>query len=154
MRWAFQKALFQRMTADQRIILLWCDVGGGLWKDHQRDFPSRVINCGVMEQATVSMAAGMAMEGLRPIVYTITPFLIERAFEQIKIDVDQQNLPVGLAGHSNDQSGPTHEAVSAKGMIGLLGGIYSYWPTSQADVAAIVPEINLNHPWFLGLTGP
>src|SRR6266446_5134020 len=108
MRWTFQLSFYDIMQRDERIILLWGDVGASLFVKHRSDFPKRVVNIGICEQSTVSMAAGMAMEGLRPVVYTIMPFLIERAFEQIKIDVDQQNLPVGLVGHSNGERGPTH----------------------------------------------
>lgn len=151
MRWTFQLALYARMKADPRIVLLWGDVGAGLWKAHKLDFPGRVINVGICEQATVSMAAGMAMEGLRPIFYTITPFLIERAFEQIKLDVAQQNLPVGLVGHSNLQGGPTHRELDARALMALLPGINCYFPANKDEVSECVEVVNIDAPWFMAL---
>ena len=57
------------------------------------------MNMGVREQATISIAAGMAMGGLKPVVYSIAAFLIFRALEQIRIDLVKQNLPVKLIGY-------------------------------------------------------
>ena len=56
--------------------------------------PKRFFNMGICEQSLIGVASGMALEGLKPWVYTITPFLIERPFEQIKLDIDQQNVNV------------------------------------------------------------
>lgn len=147
MRWSFQQALHSRMAKDDRIILLWCDVGLGLFKDHIRDFPARVLNPGICEQATVSLAAGLAMAGYRPIVYTIAPFLLERAFEQIKLDVDQQNLPVGLVGVDCPSAGPTHTCNDPATLLALLRNTRAYFPGSKESVA--VPAFDA--PWYLHL---
>ena len=60
--------------------------------------PDRVINTGCREQATVSLAAGMASEGMKPFIYSIAAFLIFRACEQIRVDVCHTELPVKLIG--------------------------------------------------------
>jgi transketolase len=151
MRWTFQLALFDMMQRDERTFLLWGDVGAGLFKQHREKFPNRCLNVGVCEQATVSMAAGMAMQGFRPIVYTITPFLIERAFEQIKIDIDQMNLPVGIVGHSDGNSGPTHQELNAKAMVGLLTHVQGYFPSSDPELSEMMKSLNSDEPWFMAL---
>jgi transketolase len=151
MRWEFQKALTALARRDLRVVLLWGDVGGGLWGDFRREMPERCINVGIREQATVSMAAGMAMEGLRPVVYTITPFLIERAFEQIKLDVNQQNLPVGLVGHSDGNSGPTHRELDAPAMMRLCRNIVGHYPQGKDEIAPMVAALDLDRPWFISL---
>ncbi len=72
---------------DKRYYLLVCDMGFGVADKLKKEFPARVINCGIMEQATVGIAAGMSAQGLVPIVYSIVNFLVFRALEQIRNDV-------------------------------------------------------------------
>jgi transketolase len=79
---------------DKRIFLLVCDMGFGVADRFREEFPDHFINMGIMEQGTVGIAAGMAMTGLIPIVYTIVNFLAFRAIEQVRNDVVMQNLNV------------------------------------------------------------
>jgi len=79
---------------DRGIFLLVCDMGFGLIDEFKKEFPDRIFNMGIMEQGTVGIAAGMAMAGLRPIVYSIVNFLAYRALEQVRNDVVMQNLNV------------------------------------------------------------
>ena len=79
---------------DKRFHLLVCDMGFGVIDQIRKDFPRRIINCGIMEQGTVGIAAGMSMSGLIPIVYSIVNFLAFRALEQIRNDVVLQDLNV------------------------------------------------------------
>lgn len=79
---------------DKRYYLLVCDMGFGAIDNLSKQFPKRVINCGVMEQATVGIASGMSMNGLIPIIYSIVNFLAFRAIEQVRNDVLKQNLNV------------------------------------------------------------
>ncbi len=151
MRWTFQLALYDLMARDERVHLLWGDVGYGLFINHRKSFPNRCLNSGIAEQCMVGMAAGMASEGFRPICYTIMPVLIERAFEQIKIDVDQQNLPVGLVGHSNGECGPTHQELNGPVLMGLFKNITSHFPASKEEIPTIIQNLNLEKPWFLGM---
>ena len=74
------------------------DIGYGIFDDFRKNHPNRFINMGICEQSLISVAAGMSLEGLKPWVYTITPFLIERPFEQIKLDINQQKANVKLVG--------------------------------------------------------
>ncbi len=152
MRWAFQLALRDMMNRDERVYLLWGDVGAGLFKQHRLDFPNRCLNVGICEQTTVGMAAGMAMDGLRPVCYSIAPFLIERAFEQIKIDVDQMNLPVGIVGHSDPSCGPTHIELDARKTMGMFRNIRSHFPSTAKEVREILDGMDVDRPWFVKLS--
>ena len=161
MKWAFQLALYERAKLDSRIHLVIGDVGAVMFEKFRRDFPSRFLNVGLCEQSMISVAAGMASEGLRPIVYSITPFLIERAFEQIKLDIDQMNLPVGLVGYSDETAGPTHCPLPFWTDVGGEG----YWPFPRIRARWIGPAdkqkigeylewiLSLDRPWFIGLRG-
>ena len=79
---------------NKRIFLLICDSGFGVASKFEQEFPERVFNMGIMEQGTVGIAAGMAMAGLIPVVYSIVNFLAFRAIEQIRNDVVKQGLNV------------------------------------------------------------
>jgi transketolase len=79
---------------NSRIVLLVCDMGFGVTDNFQQEFPDRIYNMGMMEQGTVGIAAGMAMTGLLPIVYSIVNFLVFRSLEQIRNDVILQDLNV------------------------------------------------------------
>jgi transketolase len=79
---------------DKRIYLLVCDMGFGVADKFKAELPDRIFNVGMMEQGTVSIAAGMAMTGLIPIVYSIVNFLAFRSLEQVRNDVVRQELNV------------------------------------------------------------
>lgn len=83
---------------DQRYFLMVGDMGFGATDRLKSEFPERVINCGLMEPAMVGIAAGMAMSGLKPIVYTIVNFLVFRSLEQIRNDVVLHGLNVKFIG--------------------------------------------------------
>ncbi len=80
-------------------ILLTLDCGFNILDELKEEFPDRVVNTGCREQATISMAAGMASEGMKVFVYSIASFLIFRALEQIRVDLVHTNLPVSLIGY-------------------------------------------------------
>ncbi|MBI5042553.1 MAG: transketolase [Nitrospirae bacterium] len=105
-------AIIPYARKDERIVLLVCDMGFGVADNFQKEFPKRIFNMGIMEQGTVGIAAGMAMTGLIPIVYSIVNFLAFRALEQIRNDVMLQNLNVKfIATGVNDYFkflGPSH----------------------------------------------
>lgn len=104
--------LIPSFHADKRFYLLICDMGFGAVDKLHNEFPDRVINCGIMEQGTVGIAAGMSLSGLIPVVYSIVNFLVFRSIEQIRNDVVLQNLNVKfIATGANDYFeflGPSH----------------------------------------------
>jgi transketolase len=134
MRKQFGKTLVKLGEKDDKIVLLTGDVEQEMTEFRTR-WPNRFYNLGLCEQAITSLAAGLAIEGLRPIVYSITPFVLERPFEQVKIDIDQQNLPVMLIGYSDYPThGPTHRPLNAEGLVGLLKNTFGYFPRTSAEV--------------------
>ncbi len=87
-------SLLPYFRKDKRLYFLVCDMGFGVTDQLKKEFPDRVLNCGIMEQGTVGIAAGMSMSGLVPIVYSIVNFLVYRALEQMRNDVVLQGLNV------------------------------------------------------------
>lgn len=118
MRRQFGKTIVEIARKDSRIVLLYGDVKQNM-DEFEALFPERIFNVGICEQSMVSMAAGMALEGLRPVLYSLTPFLVERALEQWKMDVDQMDAPVIGVGYS---SYPTHGPSQTP-----LGGTQAPW---------------------------
>lgn len=105
-------AVIPYFKEDERYHLLVCDMGFGAIDQMKEQFPCRIINCGIMEQGTVGIAAGMSSSGLIPIVYSIVNFLVFRALEQIRNDVllQEQNVKF-IATGVNDYFkflGPSH----------------------------------------------
>ena len=118
MRREFGKIINEIAKKDKKVVLLVGDIGYGIFDDFRRDNPDKFYNLGICEQSLIGVASGMALEGLKPWVYTITPFLIERPFEQIKLDIDQQKANVNLVGFADYPTlGPSHSELNAKKLM-------------------------------------
>ena len=152
MRKQFGKTLCRLAEKDDHIVLLIGDVYQEM-DAFVQEFPDRFYNFGLTEQSMISIAAGMAMEGLRPIVYSLTPFLLERPFEQIKIDIDEQNLPVTLIGFSDYPShGATHRPLNVEGLVGLFKNIVGYFPRNSRETEkAMLDSYIMEKPCFISL---
>ena len=92
----FAQTISRLMGEDETVVGISAAMleGTGL-AEVQRDFPDRVFDVGIAEQHAVSMAAGMASNGLNPFVSIYSTFM-QRAFDQVVHDVCIQNLPVTL----------------------------------------------------------
>ena len=90
--------LISLFESDPKWFLIYLDCGFTDLKEFFRGLNSRALNAGICEQAAVSIASGMALSGLRPIVYGIASFLVFRAFEQIRLDLVDQRANVKLIG--------------------------------------------------------
>jgi transketolase len=141
------------MEKDPTIYLLVCDIGFGVFDTVKDRFPDRVINLGIAEQAAIGVAAGMAMEGLKPIVYTITPFLLERPFEAIKLNICQQKQNVKLISYGDyPDLGPTHITSDVVKLCECLK-LKLYKPEGMNDMLTNLKEImESNEPSFLYLS--
>jgi transketolase len=116
MRAQFVKTVSKIIRDDPDAVLLLGDIGVFGFRHILSNYSDRAYNIGILEQSTISLAAGMSLNGLVPIVHTIAPFLVERALEQIKIDLCYQDLGANLVsvGASYDYAalGCTHHCPS------------------------------------------
>lgn len=153
MRRRFGKIITELAKKDKKIILIVGDIGYGIFDEFRKKFPKRFFNLGICEQSIIGAAAGMSLEGLKPWVYTITPFLIERPFEQVKLDIDQQNVDVKLVGYADYPAlGPTHAELNAKKIMNLFKNIKSYYPRDSAQTEKFIYESYQNiGPNFISL---
>lgn len=114
MRNAFADEITKLGAADPRVVLLSGDIGNKLFDKYKDKAGGRFFNCGVAEANMMSVAAGMALCGLRPVIYTITPFTTTRCFEQIRVDACYHKAPVIIVGTGSGLSyaelGPTHHS--------------------------------------------
>jgi len=133
MRKIFGKTIVKLAEKDKSVILLTGDVEQEMDEFKSR-FPDRFLNLGLCEQAITSMAAGLAIDGMRPVIYSITPFVIERPYEQVKVDIDGQNLPVMLIGYSDYPThGPTHRPLNPERLSAVFKNLQSHFPRNSAD---------------------
>jgi len=113
MRERMAAVVSELIESDPKTALVLADISAAYFRDTLRQYPDRAINVGIMEQTMVSLAAGFALEGFHPIVHSITPFVVERPFEQIKLDLCYQGLGGTListgASYDYGTDGMTHQ---------------------------------------------
>ncbi len=141
MRRRFGKVITELADRDASIIVLVGDIGYRVFDEFREKHPDRFINLGICEQSMIGVSAGMALEGLKPWVYTITPFLIERPFEQVKLDIDQQNVNVKLVGFADYSTlGPTHAELNGEKVMQLFTNIMPLFPKDGDETESMVYE--------------
>lgn len=138
MRNAFLQAMLEGAAADERVALLMAETGFSVVEPFQQRFPNRFYNTGIAEQDLVSIAAGMALGGLRPVAYSMSAFLPSRGFEQIKIDACYQDLPVVLVstgtGLSYGNLGATHHAAEESALMRALPNLTVFFPACGEEL--------------------
>jgi transketolase len=130
----FMEELARIMAKDRRVVLLCGDVMTGT--DPVRvAVPDRLFNVGVIEQSMVGIGAGMASVGLRPVLWSMAPFVLERPFEAIKMDLDRPDSGVILAGFDHPDYSPSHCALDARKTVSLFHHIDGHFPKTAQDAA-------------------
>ena len=126
MRQRFYQVTSDLLDRDPRLAVVLAVIGASELEDARRRHPDRVINLGIREQLLISVAGGLALAGLRPVAHTFAPFLVERPFEQVKLDLGHQEADAVLvsAGGSYDEPayGLTHLAPGDVALLDTLPG--------------------------------
>lgn len=148
MRKTFINTLIDLARKDKDIVLITPDMGFSVLEPFFDEFPNRAINCGIAEQNAVSLACGLALMGKKPYVYTIIPFLVERAFEQVRLEVAYMNTNVKLigigAGFTYGSAGATHHAIEDISLMRSLPNMTVCCPGDNNEAEQIVRQSILN----------
>ncbi|MGW8566983.1 transketolase family protein [Isoptericola sp. NPDC055881] len=142
LRTRFYDELDPLLDAHPDVDVVLAVIGAGYLPRTIARHPGRVIDVGIREQALVSVAGGLALAGRRPIVHTFASFLVERAYEQVKLDLGHQDVGAVLvsAGASYDVSagGRTHQAPADVALISALPGWTVHVPGHADEVGEIL----------------
>ena len=126
MREVFGQTVTELLDTDPRLVVVLAAISAAMLEPAAARHPDRVINVGIREQLLISTASGLAMTGLRPVVHTFGSFLVERPFEQIKLDLGHQDVGAVLvsAGGSYDMSsaGRSHQSPGDVAALDTLPG--------------------------------
>jgi transketolase len=121
MRQRFYEILREELDANPRLAAVTAEIGSATIGPHPRH-----INVGIREQLMIGVAAGLALEGYRPVAHSYAPFLVERPYEFLKLDLGHNDLGAVLVstGASYDASheGRTHQAPEDVAAVAALPG--------------------------------
>jgi transketolase len=142
MRTAFAAAAGELLDSDPLAAVVLAEISADLFAKAAARHPDRVLNVGIREQLMVSVGGGLALAGLRPIMHTYAPFLVSRAFEQVKLDLAHQGVHGVLVsvGASYDAAGAgrTHQAPEDVALIDSLPEFGVFVPGHPDEVQALL----------------
>ncbi len=139
MRNEFCAWLEEYAASHEKVVVLTGDLGFQALEKVQARIGERFVNLGVCEQNMVSVAAGLASEGLTPFCYSIAPFAVFRPAEQIRLDVCLHKLGVKFVGNGGGYGygimGATHHALEDIAVLSSFPGMSCFVPVTGTDVA-------------------
>lgn len=144
MRQEFADTMLEVGVQDPRLVVMVGDISHGILQGFASQCPGRYFNVGICEPTIVNMAAGVAKTGLIPVVHTIAPFIIERAYEQIKLDFGYQQLggnfiSVGSA-FDYSQLGCSHHCYADFSLMGHFRNACIFFPASPIEFQLLFKE--------------
>ena len=154
MRDAFAQEMTRLAAERTDLALLSGDIGNRMFDRFKQVAPERFFNCGIAEANMMSVAAGMALSGLRSVIYTITPFTTTRCLEQIRVGVAYHKAPVVIVGTGSGLSyaelGPTHHSLEDMAILRTLPGLHVVAPADSTElVAQLRQSLDAPHPTYM-----
>ena len=138
MRTVFAATASSLLDEDPLAAVVLAEISADLFAKAAARHPERVLNVGIREQLMVSVGGGLALAGLRPIVHTYAPFLVERAFEQVKLDLAHQGARAVLvsigASYDAARAGRTHQAPEDVALLDTVPGFAVQVPGHPDEV--------------------
>jgi transketolase len=144
MRTVFAAEAAELLEEDPLTAVVLAEISADLFAKAAARHPDRVLNVGIREQLMVSVGGGLALAGMRPIVHTYAPFLVGRAFEQVKLDLGHQGghavlVSIG-ASYDAARAGRTHQAPEDVALIDSVPGFSVVVPGHPAEVRGPLRE--------------
>jgi transketolase len=159
MRERFANVTSSLLDSEPRLAVVLADIGTTEFGPAMRRHPDRVINLGIREQLLIGVTSGLALTGMRPIAHTFAPFLVERPFEQIKLDIVHQGVGAVLvsAGGSYDYPyyGRTHLAPGDVALLDTLPGWTVHVPGHPDEAESLLRDaVAATGPVYVRLSLP
>ena len=133
MRTRFYELTSEALDRDERVAVVLASIGAASLPRHPR-----VFDVGIREQLMIGVAAGLALEGYRPVVHSYTPFLVERPYEMLKLDLGHQDIGAVLvstgASYDAASEGRTHQAPEDVALVAALPGWTIHVPGHAAEL--------------------
>lgn len=157
MRDSYIKSIYKATKMNNNVLCMVGDIGAFLLRYYIKDFPENFYNLGAAEANMVGVAAGLAMSGKIPFVYTITPFITARCYEQIKVDVCYNMANVKLVGIGSGVSygtmGSTHHSLEDIAIMRALPNMIIISPSDSLEVEeAVMAAMKHIGPTYIRLT--
>ncbi len=148
MRQEFADTMLEIGQKDQNLVVLIGDISHFILQPFAKACPGRFYNIGICEPTIMNMAAGLAKVGFHPVVHTINPFLVERSFEQIKLDFGYQKLGVNIitVGSAFDyiKLGCTHHCYDDFALLKNVQGMQIMYPTTPVEFNTLFKAVYNN----------
>ena len=142
MRNSLPNIIEEIMDINDNVCVLIGDISHYLFRNVEKKFPNKFYNLGIAEQSLISLASGLSLEGMIPIVHSIAPFVTERCYEQIKLDIGYQNQEIIIisVGASFDYAhlGCSHHCYNDISILRLIPNIDIYSPGSKLELDYIL----------------
>jgi transketolase len=140
----FAAALHDEMEKNDKIWLLTGDLGYLMLDKIRDDFPDRFVNVGASEQLLIGTGVGLALSGKIPFCYSITTFLLFRAFEWHRNYLNHEKIPVRLVG-SGMEDDYKHDGISHQPFLRELNLIFAAFPNIDTHMPKTKDEV----PWMV-----
>ena len=142
MRSVFAETASALLGEDPLTAIVLAEISADMFAKAMARHPDRVLNVGIREQLMVSVAGGLALSGMRPIVHTYAPFLVERAYEQVKLDLGHQGVGAVLvsigASYDAATAGRTHQAPEDVALMDSVPGMSVLVPGHPDEVPGLL----------------
>jgi transketolase len=132
------------------------DLGYSVLESFQKEFPSKFINVGILEQSMMSMSAGIASQNQKVFAYSISNFSTFRALEQIRLDIAYHNVDVCIVGVGTGfqygSAGYSHWAIEDLSAVSGLEKLRIFSPSDPESASEVVVDFLSNGgPTYLRL---